>query len=97
LSRFFRYFYYDFFFHRKYLQKEDIRMKLYDFSEGDRLRVSGIATTPDRRRLYDAFGIFEGADIRIFLISGKKVILTAGVTKLALSAKAASEISAEKI
>jgi|GEM_PF-6125737 hypothetical protein len=72
-------------------------MKLYEFSEGDMLRVSAIQAMPDRRRLYESFGIFEGADIRIFLISGKKVILTAGMTKLALSAKAAAEISAEKI
>lgn len=72
-------------------------MKLYDFSEGDILRISEILAVPERRRLYEAFGIFEGADIGIFLISGKKVIIKAGHTKLALSAKAASELSAEKL
>lgn len=70
--------------------------KLYDFSEGDTVRVSGIHASPERRRLYEALGIFEDAELRIFLISAKKVILTAGMTKIALSEMAAAEISAEK-
>ncbi len=70
--------------------------KLYDFTEGDTVKVSGIHTSPERRRLYEALGIFEDASLRIFLISGKKVILMAGVTKIALSGMAADEITAEK-
>ena len=70
--------------------------KLYDFTEGDTVKVSGIYTSPERRRLYEALGIFEDASLRIFLISGKKVILMAGVTKIALSGMAADEITAEK-
>lgn len=70
--------------------------KLYEFSEGDVVCIAKIHTSPAKRRHYEAFGILEGANIRIFLISGKKVILTVGITKLALSEKAAAEIFAEK-
>ena len=70
--------------------------KLCEFSERDTVIVNTIHTSPTRRRLYEAFGIFDGTPLTIFLIAGKKVIITAGVTKLALSADAAGEILAEK-
>ena len=70
--------------------------KLYEFAENDTVFVTAIHTTPGRRRLYEAFGIFDGTEITIFLISGKKVIVTVGKTKLALSAGAAAEILAKK-
>jgi len=70
--------------------------KLCEFAENDTVFVAAVHTSPARRRLYEAFGIFDGTPLTVFLIAGKKVIITAGVTKLALSADAAGEILAEK-
>ena len=70
--------------------------KLYEFDENNTVSVAAIRTTAERRRLYEAFGLFEGAELTVFLVSGKKVIVTVGKTKLALSAGAAAEILAEK-
>lgn len=69
---------------------------LYDFAEGDIVTVKRITASGKKRRLYEAFGILEETRLKIFLVSGKKVILKIGVTKLALSGASANEILAEK-
>lgn len=68
--------------------------KLYEYSENETVQITELHTNESRQRLYEAFGIFPGAKVKIFLISGKKAIILAGRTKLALSAKATEEILA---
>lgn len=66
------------------------------FVKNDNIRVIRLNTSAQRRHIYEAFGIFEGANIRIFFKNKRSVILKIGETKLALSFAAANEIFGEK-
>lgn len=73
----------------------DRRKKLYEFSENIEVTVCAVCAEPARTQLYESFGILKGAHLRVFLVSGKRVILIVGRTKLALSSPATEEILCE--
>ena len=69
---------------------------LSSFVKNDEVFVEKLDFSSQKRGCLEAFGIFIGAKVQIFYWDSRKIILTIGKTKLAISQKIAEKIYVRK-